>query len=406
MDTPPSISAGRRERILVVGNPYLGDTVLALPLLSGLRAAFPAHAIDLLAEGAAVGRLLAGCPHVDEVLRWERPPRVPAPGGSRRRLRAALSSLEACADMLRERRYARAYLLKRSPSAALLAWRAGIPHRVGHGSGLGRALLTRAVRWRRDRHYADGLLDLLRADGVPVAGAEVAHWGAAPAASARVAAILSRLPARRPRVFVAVRATDGRRQWPLDRWVDVLRRLVKEQGCDVVFCGGPDDAAALAAITADLGTAAAHAHDLSAAVPLEDVAALLERMDLYLGVNSGLMHLAAACGTPTVAVFDAADAARWRPRGAPHAIVCGRARHQGIAGWCARGMPGRAAGLWATGAAVRAVGVREVVAQAVGLLAARPASPTLATLDLRTGRHRYEVVERPAAVVEPLAVPG
>ncbi|MFM9058187.1 MAG: glycosyltransferase family 9 protein [Planctomycetaceae bacterium] len=406
MDALPSITVGRRERILVVGNPYLGDTVLALPLLRGLRGAFPGHVIDLLAEGGAVGRLLAGCPHVDEVLRWERPPRVPVAGGSRRRLRTALASLEATAGMLRDRRYARAYLLKRSPSAALLAWHAGIPHRVGHATGLGRALLTRAVRWRRDRHYADGLLDLLRIDGVPVDDGQIAHWGPAAAASARVASILARLPARRPRVFVAVRATDGRRQWPLDRWVDVLRRLVKEQGCEVVFCGGPDDAAALAAITADLGTAAVHAHDLSEAVPLEDVAALLGRMDLYLGVNSGLMHLAAACGTPTVAVFDAADAVRWRPRGAPHAIVCGRARHRGLAGWFARGVPGQAAGRFATGAAVRAVGVREVVAQAVGLLAARRPPASLPTLDLRTGRRRYEVTVRPATVPDPLPAAG
>lgn len=399
------IDPGARERILVVGNPYVGDTVLAVPLLRNLRRSFPEAAIDLLAEGGAVGRLLEGCPYVDDVLRWERPTRA---AGRRRAVVASLESIEACAAMLRPRRHARAYVLKRSASAALLVARAGIPHRVGHARGAASLLLTRAVRLPRDRHYADGLLDLLRADGLPVDDGRACHWGAAAPARDRVDALLARLPAGRPRVFVAVRATDGRRQWPLDRWVDVLRRLVHERDAEIVFCGGPDDTPALAALVADLGSAAGHAHDLSAAVPLADVAALLPRMDLYLGVNSGLMHLAAACGTPTVAVFDAADAPRWRPRGAEHAILCGVASRGGVAGsWL-----GRAArvhgGTWASGAAIRAVTVDEVVAAAAGFLAPRPQPAPLRTLDLRTGRLRYEVVVRPsAAAVAPAApVPG
>ena len=394
-----------RDRILIVGNPYLGDTILAVPLLRNLRAAFPGHAIDFLAEGRAVGRLLEGCPYVDEVLRWDRPA-VPG-GGHRRPVIASLESLESCAAALRPRRHARAYVLKRSASAALLAARAGIPHRVGHARGPASLLLTRAVRQVRDRHYAEGLLDLLRADGLPVDDGRADHWGSAAAARARVDAVLARLPAGRPRVFVAVRATEGRRQWPLDRWVDVLRRLVHERGVEVVFCGGPDDTPALAALVADLGSAAAHAHDLSAAVPLADVAALLPRMDLYLGVNSGLMHLAASCGTPTVAIFDAADVRRWRPRNRDHAILSGEGSRRGAAGaWLARAARADG-GTWSSGPAVRAVRVNEVVDAAARFLVPPPETVPLRTLDLRTGRHRYEVTVRPAAVpVVPVSAAG
>lgn len=392
-----------RERILVVGNAYIGDTVLALPVLRSLRSAFPGHAIDFLAEGAAVGRLLADCPWVDEVVSWSRPPRADAP---RRPLLASLTSIEACAAALRPRRHARAYLLKTSLSAALLAFRAGIPRRVGHAAAARSPLLTRAVRRQRNKHYADALLDLLRADGLPIDDGRATHWGASAAAAARVGSILAPLPAGRRRVFVAIRATDGRRQWPLDRWVDVLRRLVRELGCEIVFCGGPDDAAGIATITADLGPAAAHTHDLSAAVPLGDVPALLGRMDLYLGVNSGLMHLAAACGTPTVAIFDQADAARWRPRGADHAILCGTAPRHGGERWPGLGPAATTRPRWETGAAVRAVPVDAVVAQAAEFLAARPAAVQPRTLDLRTGRHRYEVLVRPAGVHDETPTPA
>lgn len=380
--------APARDRILVVGNPYLGDTILALPFLRNLRAAFPGHGIDLLAEGGAVGRLLEGCPWVDEVLRWERPAR--AAGG--RPLRATFESLAACAATLRARRYARAYILKRSTSSALLAARAGIPRRVGHARGPASLLLTRAVRLDRDRHYADGLLDLLRADGVAVDDGHAGHWGASATALSRVDALLARLPAARPRLFVAVRSTDGRRQWPLDRWVDALRRIVGEHAAEIVFCGGPDDGPALAALVADMGPAGAHVHDLSAAVPLADVAALLGRMDAFLGVNSGLMHVAASCGTPTVAIFDAADVRKWRPRGADHAILCGSSDRP------ATSAP-PVAGAWASGTAVRAVTVEQVVAATARFLATR--SP-LRAVDLTVGSHRYEVLVRsatPAAAV-------
>ena len=398
------MTAAGRERILVVGKPYLGDTVLALPVLRNLRAAFPNHAIDVLVEGNSMGEFLAGCPHVDEVLAWERPPRPPrARGLGRRPWLGSLASVEAAAAALRPRRYARAYLLKRSPSAAVLAIRAGIPHRVGHATVPGGPFLTRSVPWRTDRHHGERLLDLLRADALAVEAAEPRHWGVAPEAAARVARLLDPLPADRRRVLVAVRATDWRRQWPLDRWVDAVRRLVTEHHCEIVFCGGPADARAVAAIIGSLGAAAAHAHDFSAAVPLGDVPALLARMDLYLGVNSGLMHLAAACGTPAVAVFDAGDAVTWRPRGDGHVILCGTT-HRHVGRWLA----GRAAEpvdpTWAAGEALRGVTVTDVVNRAAAQIAARPAA--LRLIDLRTGVQRYAVELRPAAPSVPVPVGG
>lgn len=388
------MTAAGRDRILVVGKPYLGDTVLALPVLRSLRAAFPGHAIDMLVEGGSMGDFLAGCPHVDEVLAWERPPRPRLIRGlGRRPWLASLASVEVAAAVLRPRGYARAYLLKRSPSAALLAIRAGIPHRVGHATVPGGPFLTRSVPWRRDRHHRDRLLDLLRADGLDVADPDPRYWGVEPATAARVTRLLAPLPVDRRRVFLAVRATDWRRQWPLDRWVAVVRRLVADHRCEIVFCGGPDDARAVAGIVGSLGATAAHAHDLSAALPLGDVPALLARMDLYLGVNSGLMHLAAACGTPVTAVFDPADAAAWLPLGAGHAILCGASRRRHAGRGAEPEDPTRAAG-----EALLAVTVDEVVDRVAACLATRPAA--IRALDLRTGGHRYAVELRPAAPAE------
>lgn len=396
--------SARSDRILVVGKPYLGDTILALPVLRNLRAAFPNHALDFLVEGGGLTRILAGCPFIDEVLRWERPPRPRREHGlGKRPWLGSLASVEACAATLRPRAYARAYLLNRSLSSALVAVRAGIPHRVGPATITGGPLFTRSARWRAGRHHGDCLLDLLRADRIAVDGAEPRYWGASPAATSRVARLLEALPAGRPRVFIAVRATNWRRQWPLDRWIDAVRRLVADHRCEIVFCGGPEDAAAISALVGSLGAAAAHAHDLSAAVPLDEVPALLARMDLYLGVNSGLMHLAAACGTPGVAIFAAADVARWRPRSERHVIVSGAAGDTRDSGrWLAVRSEPPVDETWAAGSALRAVSVAEVVEHTAACLATRPTA--IRRLDLRVGAHRYEVEMREAVRLESTSV--
>lgn len=394
MNTAPHASGtvDARPRILVVGSSYMGDTMLAVPFLRHLRRAFPGHAVDLLAEGRIPADLLHACPHVDAILPWRRPSKRPLPHEPRevrgRGTLPALWNALACGAALRQRPYARAYLLKRSPSAALVALRAGIPHRVGHSGKLLGPLLTRAVPCVRGRHQVDAWLDLLAADGVPVDDGRLEAWPDS-AALARVDGLLEPLSAGRPRVFVAVTASDWRRQWPLDRWVEVIRSLVAERGCEIVLCGSTADRAAHAALEA---AAPGHVHDLSAAVPLRELTALLSRTDLFLGIESGLMHVAAACGVPTITLFDPRTEAVWRARGPAHVTICAPAAS--AAGSRRRQQPPAEGAAWLAGEALEAVSVATV------LETVRSALPTVAaprTVDLRTGRHRYDVDVRPTA---------
>lgn len=190
-------------------------------------------------------------------------------------------------------------MLKRSLSGALLATLAGIPHRVGFAAD-GRMLLTTAIRPARGRHQAARYLDLLRADGVAVDDGHNENW-ITPAAAARVAAAVDPLPFGRPRVFLAVRSTAREKHWPFDRWALLATRLVNERGCEVVCCGSPADAAAHDVIRKAVGPAVAgHLHDFTAVVSLRETGALLARMDLCVGVDTGLVHLAASHDVPVV----------------------------------------------------------------------------------------------------------
>jgi len=370
------------ERILVIGTQYLGDTLLAIPFLRNLRRAHPRATIDVCAA-AGPRALLAACPYVDRFVSWQRPPR------RRRRFATAWAGIVAEAAWLRSQRYTRGYLLKPSLSAAVLARLAGIPVRVGFHGESG-PLLTRRVRRRFGRHQVEAYLDLLRAEGVTVDGGHNENWVGDEAAQ-RVAGLLARMPAGRTRVFLAIRTTDPLKLWPVDRWRTLLRWLVEDRGCELVLCGSPADRAAHAELVRSCPESlAAHIHDFSAEVPLADAAALMARMDLCVGVDTGMVHLAASTGVPVAVIVGPTDPNRWEPWGT-RSVVLRSTRLRTTWGEkltlaCRRAGPLR----WPLGrATVDDISVDHVRAAVDHLLAERR---TIPTLDLTKGSFRYEVV--------------
>lgn len=390
---------GRRDggRILVVCTRYIGDTVLAIPFLRNLRRAFPGATIDVCAEGGA-RMVLADCPYVDELIAWRRPTGRSGPA-------AALAAIRTQAGWLASRRYDRAYLLKRSFSGALLALLAGIPHRVGFAAD-GRALLHTAVAPPRGRHQAARYLDLLVADGIAVDDGANENW-TTPAARTHVAGLLGPLPAGRPRVFLALRSTAPEKHWPVDRWAVLVSRLVTEKRCELVLCGSPDDAPMHDAVREAVGPLVApHLHDFSARVSLRETGALVAAMDLCVGVDTGLVHLAASHDVPVVVLFGPTDPNRWSPWTPRATVVRSRFVHRPLFDRLGL-VPPRPHAAWEFGTApMDEIGVADVLEAVAGHLP-RPVPPApIRTLDLRTGGFRYEVVAGEAAAhpaTKPLA---
>jgi len=118
--------------------------------------------------------------------------------------------------------------------------------------------------------------------------------------------------------------------WPVERFVEAVDRLMAS-GCSVVLIQGPSDDAVVAnVLSAVRGTRPPVAADLA----VDELAAFLCLCSAYLGNDSGVTHLAAAAGVPTVALFGPTDPAVWGPRGRRVTLLapegdcapCGRAR--------------------------------------------------------------------------------
>jgi ADP-heptose:LPS heptosyltransferase len=126
-------------------------------------------------------------------------------------------------------------------------------------------------------------------------------------------------PLRAPQGWFAV-CTGSKwtsKQWPLDRYLEVGRRLMLEQGLLPVVVGGSEDRGTAEKLIASWGGGLCAAGDLS----VRESAALLGGAAFYLGNDTGTMHLAASVGRPCVAIFSSVDwPGRWTPYGRGHQI--------------------------------------------------------------------------------------
>ncbi len=123
------------------------------------------------------------------------------------------------------------------------------------------------------------------------------------------------LPSGRPIVALAPTANWQPKIWPAERFAavfDLLSGTILPGAVPVVLAGpGPAEAEMAAALLAQLPGAV----DLVGRLELPEVAACLERSALFVGNDSGLMHLAAAAGAPTIGLFGPTDAATYAPAG-------------------------------------------------------------------------------------------
>lgn len=303
----------RPLRILVIRNRYIGDTMLAVPALRSLRAAFPQARIDVLVEPIS-GDVLGPCPFKDELIYWQPRRR----GGAAARAGTHVGLL-APARFLRARKYDRCYILRRSFSSALLALLARIPHRVGFSTEGRRLLLSRSTPYPTDKHEVECFLDILRVDGVPIA--DTGNEGWSDAATDEI--VRQNLPANgRRRVFLGAKSSNNFKDWRPERFAAIAAWLIRERDCEIHLCDAPGNIAYYESIRDQLPPEArAHWHDWSHRLNLRGTLSLLRFMQLHVGVDTGLTHMSAAFNVPIVVLIEPVLIVRWRPWATRHELV-------------------------------------------------------------------------------------
>ena len=226
------------QKILVMRYRFIGDTVLTVPFLRNLRAAYPHAQIDLMLEPFS-GQVIEGCPYVDRVIPFEL---RTIHRYSKNTERGKIAGNLYYWNLIRKEGYDAVFVLKRSLSSALLVWAAGIPRRIGFATEGRRMFLTDPVVYRQDQHEVENFLDCLRTIEVPVGSTHLELW-TSPEQDQKVKTLLAEAgwKAGDLNVIIHAAASLPAKQWPLDRFAEIMRTLRDQYQARFVYTGAKGD---------------------------------------------------------------------------------------------------------------------------------------------------------------------
>lgn len=298
------------ENILVRSTNWLGDAVMTTPALDALRNRCPRARITVLANTLTTP-LFSPHPSVDEVMTFDRSGRH----------RGILGRLRLAAE-LRKRSFDLAVLFPNSFDSALVAFLACIPHRLGYRSDGRGFLLTHGIQvtGRTQRlHHVDCYRELLASCGIPPVPGGLSLQLAEPEQE-RASLLLAEAGIGPNDFLLGINpgaAYGSGKRWYPDRFAAVARELAFRWGAKITITGGLAEAAIAADIAADLGE---NCLNLAGKTDLRLLMALIARCNFFITNDSGPMHVAAALGTPLVAIFGPTDFTTTSPY-SPHSKV-------------------------------------------------------------------------------------
>ncbi len=296
-DSPDNAERKNREDtrpILVIPYMWIGDFVRGHTVVRVLKARWPNRPVDMLATSLCAP-LIDYMPGVRSGILWNLP-----------RSRLALAQQWGLAQQLRAANYGTALILPRTWKSAIAPALAGVPERVGF---VGEARFGLLNRWRWGEKALPRLIDKNAALALPADAAVPAEW---PVPRLHVPADeIDRWRqanglASNPAVALAPGSVGASKRWT---YYAETARLLAQQGLDVWVVGGPGEKALATEIVAAGGP---RVRDLTGN-DLRNGILAMAAAGVAISNDSGLMHVAAAIGTPTMGIFGPTSPQLWAP---------------------------------------------------------------------------------------------
>ncbi len=284
-------------RILIVRLSAMGDLIHGIPVLCALRQALPQATLGWVAEGRNAD-LLTGHPDLDHLVRvprhwWKSPQAV-------RELRHELRALKFDTTLD----------LQCLSKSAVAAWLSGARRRIGYAGALGREI----SRWLHNElvdgtaeHVIDRYLKILRPLGIenPVASWNLPETDADAAFAKQTINELGLTTGD----FMIVNPGAGwaSKRWPAERYGQLARQVADAKGLQTLAVwGGPEEQPLAELIAAEGGNCVR----IAPATTMTQLAALSKRARLFVGSDTGPLHLSVAVGTPSVSLHGTSLAAQ------------------------------------------------------------------------------------------------
>jgi heptosyltransferase-2 len=299
------------RKLLIRSTNWIGDAVMTTPAVRAIRKGFPNAHISILAK-PWVAPVFENSEHIDRLLIYD----------GERRHKGVLGKFRLARD-LKKYYFDAAILLQNAFEAALIAFLAGIPLRIGYSRDARRLLLTHAIPCTHEiktKHQTEYYLNILHEIGIDQDNRDL-YLKLNQGDRFRAEKILLKQHLSLDEKIIGINpgATYGpAKQWPADRYAHLADRILAFSEARVIIFGGPGDKILGQKMS---GKMQHRPVDLSGKTSLGEAMALIERCQLFITNDSGLMHVAAALDVPLVAIFGSTNAVATGPIGLNSRVV-------------------------------------------------------------------------------------
>ncbi|OGW48180.1 MAG: hypothetical protein A2V62_08290 [Nitrospirae bacterium RBG_19FT_COMBO_58_9] len=294
------------RNVLIIKLRYIGDVLLATPTVRAIKAARPDVRVTLMVNRGTED-VLSGHPDLDEIMVLDK---------------GSLTAQWRFIAGLRRRRFDTVIDLTDGDRSAFLSWISGAPVRIGFNDEhrwRGRCYTQVVQPVPGVRHRVDRDLASLEPLGIHASEEPPRLWLTGED-EAHADQLLDRLGISRDRPIVVIQpgARYWFKAWPYERFAELADRLASDYDCQVLI-GGSREEEPLAQRIRE--AAKSGPINMAGLATLKQFASITKRAALFVGNDSGAMHIAAAVGTPMVALFGPSNPDEWGPRGGPAEVI-------------------------------------------------------------------------------------
>ena len=292
------------RNILAIRTDRFGEFILTLPAIYALKENFPQSRLTLMANSYSA-QLIRNNPLIDEIIEYEE-----------NRFRGIGPTFKLISQF-QERKFDLAVVFNPKKKFHLITFLAGIPIRVGYNRKWGFLLnhKIKDLKYLGAKHEIEYNFDLLKAIDID-SDKKSPQININRQEEERVLVVLAKYGINKETKFIVVHpwTSDTIKQWPVNYFIDLVKRIASELNTKVLIIGGREEAPKAKEYFINLGN---NVINLTGQVSLKESAVILKYAKLLISGDSGPVHLASSVGTPVVAIFrndiPGKSATRWGP---------------------------------------------------------------------------------------------
>lgn len=280
------------KKILVIRYGTIGDTIFASAFYRELRNAMPDAQIDVLVDEIAEG-VIVNCPYINGIFHIK---------GKYKNYWAYITLFS---------KYDTVYFLKNDKFFTIIAYLAGVKNRIGFDVKRNK-FLTLKSPYNEDRHEIDCYLDLLRVSNIPVNSDRTELW-TDKTNDYKANEISSFISGKK--ILIQAYSRFPQKNWLNEYWVETIKFLSNKLQAHVFFAGGKKDIKNYQNIFEEIKDSVdIMPIDMCGKLSISETISLVKNMDMVIGIDSGVIHIAAALNKPSILLHGPTSLVRWKPR--------------------------------------------------------------------------------------------